>query len=176
MCYNRRMGEKKPSRIQQAFSLFDQGVLPDDPKIKVLRLKINTARRYYRYWKAPKVASFEEAPENTGDSSEKATGMGKTATATVQRGKFNAPPAQATSLELIPQVHRMPMTADIWLCFQCAVINGFPGGLSEFISLAVVDFWLGRGRNPYEEVSRYGYGAEYGVGQNDGGENDAERG
>jgi len=32
-------------------------------------------------------------------------------------------------------------------------VRGFKGGLDDFLSAAAMDFWLGRGINPFEELT-----------------------
>jgi len=44
-------GRRRDSVKERAFCLFDEGKRPDDPKVKSLGMKPNTAYRYYQEWK-----------------------------------------------------------------------------------------------------------------------------
>ena len=56
-------------------------------------------------------------------------------------------------LRLISQSQVIIMTPDIFTGYMCAIKRGFMGNLSDWLSLASRDFWLGRGIDLYREVS-----------------------
>lgn len=43
--------EKIVSKKDEAFELFSQGKTPDDPEVKALGLKPESAKKYFRLWK-----------------------------------------------------------------------------------------------------------------------------
>ena len=66
------------------------------------------------------------------------------------------PPAvlHTTALELANSTQTIPMTQDISVSYYIALRGGYEADLSEWISYCCRDFWLGRGRNLYEEYAQ----------------------
>mgnify|MGYP001558692740 FL=1 len=82
--------------------------------------------------------------------------------------------SEAAAIQMMAKTVVIANTPDIIYSFMCAVKRGFEGGLENWLSLVSVDFWTGRGVNPYEEVSRIkeessGNGERQGVEQVAGG-------
>jgi len=62
-------------------------------------------------------------------------------------------PTEAQTLKLISKVMSLPMTVDIFISYACARARGFPGDIGEWIGASGIDYWYGRGINPFEVVS-----------------------
>lgn len=60
---------------------------------------------------------------------------------------------EASILRLVPKVQSLSLTPDIFIGFMAAIARGFPGDIEDWLSLASRDFWLGRNRDFYAEVS-----------------------
>jgi len=60
--------------------------------------------------------------------------------------------SEATALKMTPKVQTIPLTPGIFISYMCAVGRGYGGDMATFLDLAAVDFWQGRGLNPFEEV------------------------
>lgn len=138
------MGKK-----DQAFSLFDQGKKPSSLEVKQLGLKPKTSYNYFQEFKH----SFGGGQLNVKAKSDKQT----PATAGAKVVKGGLPVADALSqtayLQLIPQVQQLPLTVNILVSYMCAIQNGYQGTIADWLSLVYLDFWLGRDRNMYAEVS-----------------------
>jgi len=67
--------------------------------------------------------------------------------------KHPPPVLHTTALELANSTQTIPMTQDISVSYYIALRGGYEADLSEWISYCCRDFWLGRGRNPYEEYA-----------------------
>ena len=128
------------SKKQKAFELFSQGKRPSDPEVKSLGLKSKSLYNYYQEWKKSSGAG-------------QLTGTMKGKSLVVPLGKETEEVTETAVLKLVPQVQTLPLTPDIFVSYMCAVKNGYEGTLSDWLSLVSRDFWFGRGRNFYEEVS-----------------------
>jgi len=135
------------SKKDQAFALFDQGKRPGDQEVKNLGLKPKTTYNYYQGWK--------KSGGTTG--AEEKEGKQALATVTAKGVKDGLPTTDALSqtsyLQLVPHVQQLALTPDIFMSYMCALKNGYQGTISDWLSLVSRDFWLGRGRNFYQEVT-----------------------
>ena len=64
--------------------------------------------------------------------------------------------SEAALLRMVAQSQIVVMTPDIYMSYMCALKKGFEGTLAGFLSVAAVDFWKGRGIDPFKEVSGIG--------------------
>lgn len=135
------------SKKDQAFALFDQGKRPGDQEVKNLGLKPKTTYNYYQGWK--------KSGGTTG--AEEKEGKQALATVTAKGVKGGLPTTDALSqtsyLQLVPHVQQLALTPDIFMSYMCALKNGYQGTIGDWLSLVSRDFWLGRGRNFYQEVT-----------------------
>lgn len=95
-------------------------------------------------------------PPNTKEAADKlATSKGKPKSDKPSQPKLKTTDAlsETSLLQMIPQVQQLPLTPDIFMSYMCALKNGYTGTIAQWLSLVSRDFWLGRGRNFYEEVS-----------------------
>lgn len=75
------------------------------------------------------------------------------------KGKPAASPLPTVSPFLVSFFNMIPMQATIyntpalWTSFACARLRGFKGDYNEFLTVAALDFWLGREINPFEELT-----------------------
>ena len=136
------------SKKQQAFELFSQGKRPSDPEVKSLGLKSKSLYNYYQEFK-----------HSFGAGQLIGTVKGKQALATVSaKGVKGGLPttdalSQTSYLQLVPHVQQLALTPDIFMSYMCALKNGYQGTIGDWLSLVSRDFWLGRGRNFYQEVT-----------------------
>ena len=128
------------SKKAKAFALFDQGKKPRSPEIKDLGLCSKTTYNYYQDWK-----------KSCGAGQLIGTVKGKPLTVTFV--KQTDAVSQAAVLNLVPQTLSLPLTPDIFMSYMCALKNGYEGTMADWLSLVSRDFWLGRGRTMYAEVS-----------------------
>jgi len=54
---------------------------------------------------------------------------------------------------MVPMQATIFHTPVIWSSFACAIARGYKGDFQDFLGLAVLDFWLGRNINPFEELA-----------------------
>lgn len=127
------------SKKQKAFKLFDQGKRPGDQEVKDLGLKSKTTFNYFQEWKK--------------SAANQLIGTMKPKPVTVTFDKQTDAVSHATVLNLVAQTLSLPLTPDIYMSYMCAVKNGYEGAMGEWLGLVSRDFWLGRGRNFYQEVT-----------------------
>ncbi len=87
---------------------------------------------------------------------EKTGGNGKKAVKVEPKGPpltIHSSEAALLRMELKTQV--MPQTPAMLAGFFCAVRRGFPGNMEGFLSIAAVDYWLGRSIDPFLATSGF---------------------
>jgi len=89
-------------------------------------------------------------PETGGNGNKQISGTGAGTKSSELRTKETT---ETTYVEFVQKVQTLPMTPDLFMGYMCAVKHGFKGDLGQWIATASRDFWIGRGINPYEEVS-----------------------
>lgn len=62
-------------------------------------------------------------------------------------------PLAVSIYRMVPLQATIYNTPGKWASYACAVTEGYPGGFDEFIEVALLDFWLGRGVNPFERLA-----------------------
>lgn len=74
-------------------------------------------------------------------------------------GDKKTKPRPVVSPFLVSMYKMVPMQATIintpimWASYACAIAHGYKRSYEDFISLTMLDFWLGREINPFEELS-----------------------
>lgn len=137
------------SKKQKAFEFFSEGLRPSDKEVKDLGLKPKSLYNYYQQWKKSSGGGQLIGKEK----------IDKQALATVgAKGVKGGLPvtdalSQTAYLQLIPQVQQLALTPDIFFSYMCALKNGYEGTIGDWLSLVSRDFWFGRGRDTYAEVS-----------------------
>jgi len=136
------------SKKDKAFELFTQGMKPSDKAVKDLKLAPKSRYNYYQLWKkAGKVIG------STDEGGKQPIGTMKSSPITFTFAKQTDAVSEAAILNLVPQTLSLPLTPDIFMSYMCALKNGYEGELGDWLSLVSRDFWFGRGRDPYAEVS-----------------------
>jgi len=62
-------------------------------------------------------------------------------------------PLSVSLFQMVPMTAIIYNTPELWTSFAVAKVRGFKGSLDDFLSAAAMDFWLGRGINPFEELT-----------------------
>lgn len=135
------------SKKTEAFALFDQGLKPSDQAVKNLKLADKTRYNYYQEWKK---LSLMTGADNEGKSP---ASMTKIKPATMALTKETDAVCEAAWIRLVPQTLTLPLTPDIYISYMCALKNGYEGNLADWLGLVSLDFWAGRGRDMFAEVS-----------------------
>ena len=144
------------SKKEKAFELFSQGLRPSDQEVKDLGLSPKTRYNYFQLWK-----------KSSGAGQLIETMTGKQTPAMVDAKVVKGLPvtdalSQTTFLQFIPHVMQLPLTVPMFVSYMCAVKSGYQGDFSDWISLASLDFWKGRGVDMYTEVGGISEGANDG--------------
>lgn len=69
--------------------------------------------------------------------------------------KITTNPLNAALFQLVTQTGSIVNTPDIRQSYLCALKYGFPGDITAYLGMAAVDYWYGRGKDPYKEVSEW---------------------
>ena len=136
------------SKKEKAFEFFSQGMRPSDQEVKDLGLSPKTRYNYFQLWKNSGGAG-QLIEKMTGKQTPPAVG------AKVVKGGLPVTDAlsQTAYLQLIPHVQQLPLTVPIFVSYMCAIKSGYQGDISDWLSLVSLDYWQGRGRDMYAELS-----------------------